>query len=75
MTTIGIQNYVRFRQNQTINSVSIGYIYGMPCPQRCEAVESAVVRVLHSIENEHGENEAPWTPTSCLRLDQDDQVT
>jgi hypothetical protein len=26
-------------------------------------------------DNQGSENEVPWTPTSCLQLDQDDQVT
>ena len=25
--------------------------------------------------NQDGENEVPWSPTTCLQLDQDDQVT
>jgi hypothetical protein len=26
-------------------------------------------------DNQGGANKVPWTPTSCLQLDQDDQVT
>ena len=26
-------------------------------------------------DNQGDENEVPWTPTSCLQLDQDDHVT
>jgi hypothetical protein len=53
-TTTSIQYYMRFRQNQAIDSPSVGYIYGMPCPRRCEAIASAVVRALHYIDNDHG---------------------
>ena len=53
-TTTGIQYYVRFRQNQAIDSPSVGYIYGMPCPRRCDAMESVVVRALHYIDNDRG---------------------
>ena len=43
---------MRFRQNQAIDSPSVGYIYGMPCPQHCEVMESVVVRALHYIDND-----------------------
>jgi hypothetical protein len=46
-TTADIQYYVRFRQNQAIDSPSVFYIYRMPCHRRCEAIESVVVRTLH----------------------------
>jgi hypothetical protein len=53
--TIGyIQYYVRFRQNQAIDSSPVSYIYGMPCPQRCEAIESVIVHALHYINNDRG---------------------
>ena len=45
---------MRFRQNEAIDSPSVGYIYGMPCPRRCEAMESVVVRALHYIDNDRG---------------------
>ena len=53
-TTAGIQYCMRFRQNQAIDSLLLGYIYGMPCPRRCEAMESVVVRALHYIDNDYG---------------------
>ena len=53
-TTAGIQYYVRFRQNEAIDSPLIGYIYGMPCPRCCEAMESVVVRALYYIDNDRG---------------------
>jgi hypothetical protein len=49
-TIAGYQHCVRMRQSPDIGSPLIGYIYGMPCPQRCEAVESAIVRALHYID-------------------------
>ena len=33
-----------------MDSASVGYIYGMPCPRRCEAMESVVVRALYYID-------------------------
>ena len=53
-TTTVIQYCVRFRQNQAIDSPLVGYIYGMPCPWCCEAMESVVVRALHYIDNDRG---------------------
>jgi hypothetical protein len=53
-TTAGIQYCVRFRQNQAIDSSLVGYIYGIPCLRRYEAMESVLVRVLHYIDNDRG---------------------
>jgi hypothetical protein len=53
-TIADIQYCVRFRQNQAINNPSVGYIYGMSCPRRCEAMESVVVRALYYIDTDHG---------------------
>jgi hypothetical protein len=53
-TTADIQYCMRFRQNQVINNPSVGYIYEMPCPRHCKAMESVVVRALYYIDNDHG---------------------
>jgi hypothetical protein len=53
-TTAGIHYCMRFRQNQAINSPSVGYIYGISCLQRCEARESVLVLALHYIDNDRG---------------------
>jgi hypothetical protein len=54
MTTAGYQFCVRFRQNLAIHNPSVGFIYGKPRPQRCEAMQSALVRALHYIDNDRG---------------------
>ena len=53
-TTAGIQYCVRFRQNQAIDSPSVGYIYGIPCLRRCEVMGSVLVWALHYIDNDCG---------------------
>ena len=63
-TTAGIQYCVRFRQNQAIDSPSVVYIYVMPCPRRCETMESVLVWALHCIDNDRGYQSEIYTTDS-----------
>jgi hypothetical protein len=53
-TTHGHQYCLKITQNSDINNPTVGYIYGRPCPRRCEARESALAWALHYIDNDRG---------------------